>query len=112
MGVVELSTNSEVGALRVVILHRPGAELLRLNPRNVDELLFDGLPWVARAQDETDAYPEVIAGVERELGWRDGVVWLPDGDDVGPPDGPLPRGFQPASVSFATKGASTPAAPI
>lgn len=44
VGVVELGTNSEVGALRVVILHRPGGELLRLNPRNVDQLLFDGLP--------------------------------------------------------------------
>ncbi|WP_231975367.1 MULTISPECIES: hypothetical protein, partial [unclassified Mycobacterium] len=30
MGVVELGTNSEVGALRVVILHRPGGELRRL----------------------------------------------------------------------------------
>ncbi len=60
MGVVELSTNSEVGALRVVILHRPGAELLRLNPRNVDELLFDGLPWVARAQDEHDLFAALL----------------------------------------------------
>jgi arginine deiminase len=51
VGVVELGTNSEVGALRVAILHRPGAELRRLNPRNNDQLLFDGLPWVARAQE-------------------------------------------------------------
>ena len=60
MGVVELGTNSEVGALRVVILHRPGAELLRLNPRNVDQLLFDGLPWVARAQDEHDQFSALL----------------------------------------------------
>ncbi|ETB27706.1 arginine deiminase [Mycobacterium avium subsp. hominissuis 10-4249] len=66
MGVVELGTNSEVGALRVVILHRPGGELLRLNPRNVDQLLFDGLPWVARAQEEHDQFAELLRsrGVE------------------------------------------------
>src|SRR5882672_4448892 len=59
-----LGSNSEVGTLRVVILHRPGAELQRLTPRNNDALLFDGLPWVARAQDEHDAF----AGVLRSRG--------------------------------------------
>jgi arginine deiminase len=62
----ELGTNSEVGALRVAILHRPGAELGRLTPRNNDDLLFDGLPWVARAQEEHDAFAELLRsrGVE------------------------------------------------
>lgn len=66
MGAVELGTNTEVGALRTVIVHRPGAELLRLNPRNVDQLLFDGLPWVARAQDEHDQFAALLRsrGVE------------------------------------------------
>lgn len=61
-----LGSNSEVGTLRVVILHRPGAELQRLTPRNNDELLFDGLPWVSRAQEEHDAFAEVLRsrGVE------------------------------------------------
>jgi arginine deiminase len=58
--------NSEVGTLRVVILHRPGAELQRLTPRNNDRLLFDGLPWVARAQQEHDAFADLLRsrGVE------------------------------------------------
>ena len=62
----ELGSNSEVGALRVAILHRPGAELRRLTPRNNDDLLFDGLPWVARAQEEHDAFAELLRsrGVE------------------------------------------------
>jgi arginine deiminase len=61
-----LGANSEVGALRVVILHRPGAELQRLTPRNNDTLLFDGLPWVARAQQEHDAFADLLRsrGVE------------------------------------------------
>ncbi len=66
VGVVELGTNSEVGALRVAILHRPGAELRRLNPRNNDQLLFDGLPWVTRAQEEHDQFVGLLRsrGVE------------------------------------------------
>lgn len=49
-----------------MILHRPGLELKRLTPRNNDALLFDGLPWVARAQEEHDAFAEVLRsrGVE------------------------------------------------
>nr|WP_254072951.1 arginine deiminase family protein [Rhodococcus rhodochrous] len=40
------------------MLHRPGAELERLTPRNNDQLLFDALPWVARAQEEHDAFAD------------------------------------------------------
>ena len=56
--------DSEVGRLRSVLLHRPGPELNRLTPRNNDQLLFDAVPWVHRAQDEHDAF----AGVLRERG--------------------------------------------
>ncbi|OBJ51935.1 arginine deiminase [Mycobacterium sp. 1423905.2] len=63
---IPLSTDSEVGTLRVAILHRPGAELRRLTPRNNDQLLFDGLPWVTRAQEEHDQFVELLRsrGVE------------------------------------------------
>jgi arginine deiminase len=57
---VALGCDSEVGRLRVVILHRPGAELQRLTPRNNDALLFDGLPWVSKAQQEHDAFTAVL----------------------------------------------------
>ncbi len=58
--------DSEVGRLRTVLLHRPGGELQRLTPRNNDKLLFDGIPWVGRAQEEHDAFAEVLRarGVE------------------------------------------------
>ncbi|WP_121257539.1 arginine deiminase [Nocardioides ferulae] len=61
-----LGVDSEVGRLRTVLLHRPGPELQRLTPRNNDRLLFDGIPWVARAQDEHDAFAEALRarGVE------------------------------------------------
>ena len=58
--------DSEVGRLQTVLLHRPGPELKRLTPRNNDSLLFDGIPWVDRAQDEHDAFAEALRrrGVE------------------------------------------------
>ncbi|KUH95142.1 arginine deiminase [Mycolicibacterium acapulense] len=61
-----LGCDSEVGRLTAAILHRPGAELQRLTPRNNDALLFDGLPWVARAQAEHDAFAALLVerGVE------------------------------------------------
>ncbi len=54
--------DSEVGLLRTVMLHRPGPELKRLTPRNNDKLLFDGIPWVSRAQDEHDAFAAELRG--------------------------------------------------
>jgi arginine deiminase len=53
---------SEVGELRTVMLHRPGNELRRLTPRNNDQLLFDSIPWVDRAQQEHDQFAEVLRG--------------------------------------------------
>ena len=53
---------SEVGPLHTVLLHRPGTELKRLTPRNNDQLLFDAIPWVDRAQDEHDAFADVLRG--------------------------------------------------
>jgi arginine deiminase len=61
-----LGATSEVGPLRTVLLHRPGAELRRLTPRNNDQLLFDGVPWVPRAQEEHDRFADALTarGVE------------------------------------------------
>ena len=61
-----MGATSEVGRLRTVMLHRPGNELRRLTPRNNDQLLFDGVPWVDRAQEEHDAFAEALRdrGVE------------------------------------------------
>lgn len=52
--------DSEVGRLRAVIVHRPGAELKRVLPRNAGQLLFAGLPWAARAQQEHDIFTQVL----------------------------------------------------
>jgi arginine deiminase len=48
--------HSEVGKLRQVIVHRPDLSLKRLTPDNHDELLFDDVLWVERAQWEHDQF--------------------------------------------------------
>jgi arginine deiminase len=52
--------SSEVGQLRQVIVHRPGLELTRLTPSNVDELLFDDVMWAQRAREEHDAFVQKL----------------------------------------------------
>jgi arginine deiminase len=63
---VRPNVTSEVGRLNTVLLHRPGPELARLTPRNSGSLLFDGIPWVARAQLEHDTFAHALQshGVE------------------------------------------------
>jgi arginine deiminase len=62
------SITSEIGRLRHVITHRPGRELDRLTPSNIHDLLFDDVPWAARAREEHDHFVEV-------LGSRGAVVY-------------------------------------
>jgi arginine deiminase len=52
----DFGVHSEVGRLRKVMVHRPGLELQRLTPTNHDDLLFDDVLWVERAQYEHDQF--------------------------------------------------------
>jgi arginine deiminase len=52
----EFGVHSEVGKLRKVMVHRPELSLQRLTPTNHDELLFDDVLWVERAQYEHDQF--------------------------------------------------------
>jgi arginine deiminase len=55
-----VGVHSEIGALREVVVHRPGLELERLTPGNVDQLLFDDVLWASRARGEHDAFVEAL----------------------------------------------------
>ena len=52
----DFGVHSEVGKLRKVMVHRPGLDLQRLTPSNHDDLLFDDVLWVERAQYEHDQF--------------------------------------------------------
>lgn len=56
----QFSVFSETGALRQVMLHRPGKEIDRLTIENMDELLFDDLLWLKQAQKEHDNFAEIL----------------------------------------------------
>ena len=51
---------SEVGKLRKVIVHRPELSLQAADAANHDDLLFDDVLWVERAQWEHDQF---VAGM-------------------------------------------------
>lgn len=61
-----LGVHSEVGQLRQAVLHRPGNELSRLTPDNIEGLLFDDVMWAKKAREEHDAFAEAL----REKGVR------------------------------------------
>jgi arginine deiminase len=57
---MSFSVQSEVGQLRQVIVHRPGLELSRLTPQNIEGLLFDDVMWARRAKEEHDVFTEEL----------------------------------------------------
>ena len=67
-----VKVNSEIGRLKVVLLHEPGAELHNLTPKKLDDLLFDDIPWLPLAKKEHQAFAKTFedAGVK--------VVYLAD----------------------------------
>lgn len=61
-----LHVPSEIGQLKKVCLHRPGEELLNLPPFELERLLFDDVPFLEVAQEEHDAFAQILRdqGVE------------------------------------------------
>src|SRR3954452_25176564 len=55
-----LGTNSEVGKLGTVLVHRPDLAHERLSPANCHELLFDDVIWVRHARQEHDAFVDLM----------------------------------------------------
>ena len=52
--------DSEVGRLRTVLVHRPGAELRRVTPQHRCGMLLSALPWAERAQQEHDIFTSTL----------------------------------------------------
>jgi arginine deiminase len=67
-----INVRSEIKPLKKVLLHRPGKELLNLTPDTLGRLLFDDIPFLKVAQQEHDAFAQILKdnGVE--------VVYLED----------------------------------
>lgn len=65
---------SEVGPLKKVLLHRPGLELKNLTPRYLEDLLFDEIPWLAKAQKEHDGFATVLENYGVEVYYVDSLL--------------------------------------
>ena len=61
-----IDITSEIGALKKVMLHRPGKEVENLVPEYLGKLLFDDIPYIKVAQEEHDAFAQLFRqnGVE------------------------------------------------
>lgn len=61
-----IHVTSEILPLKKVLLHRPGEELEHLYPESLPQLLFDDIPFLARAQEEHDHFSNILRdeGVE------------------------------------------------
>lgn len=51
---------SEIGALRSVLLKRPGKEVENLTPGTMHDLLFDDIPYLPIIQEEHDVFAQVL----------------------------------------------------
>ncbi|HNV05616.1 MAG TPA: arginine deiminase [Petrotogaceae bacterium] len=63
---MNLNVYSEIGNLKKVMLHRPSKELENLAPEYLQELLFDDIPYLEKAQQEHDEFASILRneGVE------------------------------------------------
>ncbi|MGI6229462.1 MAG: arginine deiminase [Tractidigestivibacter sp.] len=69
-----LNVRSEIGELRVVMLHRPGDELLNLSPDTLGPLLFDDIPYLSVAQQEHDSFAGMLRSEGVEVVYLDKLV--------------------------------------
>jgi len=51
---------SEVGNLKTVMLHRPSWELERITPQDLEQVLFEDIPWLKKMQDEHDGFAKTL----------------------------------------------------
>lgn len=63
---MKVNVYSEVKKLKIVLLHRPGLELENIEPDLLEELLFEDIPYLKKAQQEHDYFAKVLKdnGVE------------------------------------------------
>lgn len=55
-----ICVKSEIGALKRVLLQRPGRELEHLSPNTMGQLLFDDIPYLYGAQREHDCFAQIL----------------------------------------------------
>ncbi len=55
-----VNVNSEIGAIKKVMVHRPDEGIARISPKRAEELLFDDIVYLPRMQAEHDIFTRVL----------------------------------------------------
>lgn len=69
-----IHVTSEIGQLKRVLLKRPGRELEHLSPETMEQLLFDDIPYLHRAQAEHDRFAELLRESGAEVSYLDSLI--------------------------------------
>ena len=89
--------SSEIGSLRTVMVHRPGLGIARITPESKEELLFDDLLWLERAQEEHDRFTDILRSRGVEVLYFEDLLRNVLGDD-GVRDKIIETVFAPARI--------------
>ena len=69
-----MNVTSEIGNLKKVLLHRPGSELEHILPAYMEDLLFDEIPWLARAREEHDNFAQALTEAGAQVYYIENLV--------------------------------------
>ncbi len=69
-----MRVTSEIGPLKKVLLHRPGAELENILPPYMEDLLFDEIPWLERARQEHNEFAKALTRAGAQVYYIEDLV--------------------------------------
>ena len=55
-----VNVNSEIGKLKMVLVHRPDEGISRVSPKRAEELLFDDIVYLPKMIEEHDAFTRIL----------------------------------------------------
>lgn len=55
-----INVNSEIGKLKMVLVHRPDEGISRISPKRAEELLFDDIVYLPKMKEEHDVFTRVL----------------------------------------------------
>jgi arginine deiminase len=79
-----LNVNSEIGALRQVIIHRPDEGIARISPKKAEELLFDDIVHLPQMREEHDIFRRVLQHIIGKENVLDTQRLIEEGFDASP----------------------------
>ncbi|MEM9546982.1 MAG: arginine deiminase family protein [Bacteroidota bacterium] len=55
-----INVNSEIGKLKMVLVHRPDDGISRISPKRAEELLFDDIVYLPKMKEEHDTFTKIL----------------------------------------------------